>query len=79
MTEPLIRPVQQWLRQVFSDEQRETYADFCDHLENGGSVFPLVEQGVQGLVRHYRMNPDDAQTFFTQGQQPGGVCPAPVH
>nr|WP_315437963.1 Tc toxin subunit A [uncultured Pseudomonas sp.] len=64
MTEPLIRPVQQWLRQVFSDEQRETYADFCDHLENGGSVFPLVEQGVQGLVRHYRMNPDDAQTFL---------------
>jgi hypothetical protein len=64
MTEPLIRPVQQWLKQVFSDEQRESYADFCEHLENGGSIFPLVEQGVQGLVRHYRLNPDDAQTFL---------------
>jgi len=64
MTEPVIRPVQQLLRQVFSDEQRETYADFCDYLENGGSVFPLVEQGVQGLVSHYRMNTDDAQAFL---------------
>lgn len=64
MTEPVIRPVQQLLRQVFSDEQRETYADFCNYLENGGSIFPLVEQGIQGLVSHYRMNPDDAQAFL---------------
>ncbi|UVK87271.1 Tc toxin subunit A [Pseudomonas sp. B21-051] len=64
MTEPVIRPVQQLLRQVFSDEQRETYTDFCSYLENGGSIFPLVEQGVQGLVSHYRMNPDDAQAFL---------------
>jgi len=64
MTEPVIRPVQQLLRQVFSDEQRATYADFCDYLENGGSIFPLVEQGVQWLVSHYRMNPEDAQAFL---------------
>ncbi|WP_330207710.1 Tc toxin subunit A [Pseudomonas sp. AM14(2022)] len=64
MTEPVIRPVQQLLRQVFSDEQRETYTDFCNYLENGGSIFPLVEQGVQGLVSHYRMKPDDARAFL---------------
>ncbi|MFJ2282332.1 Tc toxin subunit A [Pseudomonas sp. NPDC087803] len=64
MTEPVIRPVQQLLTQVFSDEQRETYADFCEYLESGGSIFPLVEQGVQGLVSAYRMNPDDAQAFL---------------
>lgn len=64
MTEPVIRPVQQLLRQVFNDEQRKTYADFCEYLENGGSIFPLVEQGVQGLVSHYRMTPGDAQAFL---------------
>jgi hypothetical protein len=64
MTEPVSRPAQQLLAQVFSDEQRETYPDFCTYIKDGGSIFPLVEQGVQGLIRAYRMKPEDAQAFW---------------
>ncbi|WP_025112753.1 Tc toxin subunit A [Pseudomonas sp. H1h] len=64
MTDPVTRPALQLLTQVFSHEQRQTYTGFCAYLENGGSIFPLVEHGVQGLVRAYRMTPDDARAFL---------------
>lgn len=64
MTDPVIRPAQQLLAQMFSDEQRESYAEFSTYLESGGSIFPLVERGVQGLINDYRLHPEDAQAFL---------------
>ncbi|MFJ3008924.1 Tc toxin subunit A [Pseudomonas fluorescens] len=64
MNEPVIRPVEQLLSQVFDAEQRKTYADLSTYLESGGSIFPLVERGVRGLVRDYQLQPEDAQAFL---------------
>lgn len=34
------------------------------YLAQDGSIFPLVEKGVQGLVREYQLNADDARQFL---------------
>ncbi|MFJ4248496.1 Tc toxin subunit A [Pseudomonas sp. NPDC089741] len=64
MTNPVIRPVEQLLKQVFSEAQRDSYVDFCTYLERGGSIFHVVEHGVRGLVDEYSMHPEDAQAFL---------------
>jgi hypothetical protein len=64
MTNPVIRPVEQLLEQVFSEAQRDSYVDFCTYLERGGSIFHVVEHGVRGLVDDYSMHPEDAQAFL---------------
>ncbi|KAA0986047.1 Tc toxin subunit A [Pseudomonas sp. ANT_J28] len=58
------RPALQLLNQVFSEQQLTQYADLGTYLEKGGSIFPLVEKGVQGLVRDYCISPDDARQFL---------------
>ncbi|MGW8462675.1 Tc toxin subunit A [Pseudomonas sp. CLCA07] len=58
------RPASQLLNQVFSEEQRTQYATLNTYIEDGGSIFPLVEKGVQGLVRDFNVSPDDARRFL---------------
>lgn len=58
------RPIQQLFEQVFGEEQRAAYTGLTTYVEQGGSVFPLVEQGVQGLVRDYGMGREEAQQFL---------------
>lgn len=62
MSDP--RPASQLLSQVFSEEKLTEYPDLATYLEEGGSIFPLVEKGVQGLVREYKVSPDDARLFL---------------
>ncbi|HWH86959.1 MAG TPA: Tc toxin subunit A [Pseudomonas sp.] len=61
------RPALQLFDQLFSEEQHvqdiglknlETY------LETGGSIFLLVEKGVQSLVRELQLSVEDAQRFL---------------
>lgn len=58
------RPAAQLMTQLFSQEQRTEYAALGEYLEKGGSIFPLVEGGVKGLVRGFGVSPDDARQFL---------------
>ncbi|KPN93652.1 Tc toxin subunit A [Pseudomonas nunensis] len=58
------RPIQQLFEQVFSEEQRASHASLSAYIEQGGSIFPLVEQGVHGLVRDYGLGREEAQQFL---------------
>ena len=58
------RPALQLLTQVFSDQQLTAYATLQTYLEEGGSIFALVEKGVQGLVRDFGVSPDDARQLL---------------
>ena len=58
------RPASQLLNQVFSEGQRTQYAALNNYIEDGGSIFPLVEKGVQGLVKDFNVSPDDARRFL---------------
>ncbi|MHC8373412.1 Tc toxin subunit A [Pseudomonas sp. MDT1-85] len=61
------RPALQLVDQLFSEEQQVQnigLKNLQTYLEKGGSIFPLVEKGVQGLVREQRLGPDDAQRFL---------------
>lgn len=61
------RPALQMFDQLFGDEQHAQNLGLDNlktYLEQGGSIFPLVEKGVQGLVREQRLSPDDARRFL---------------
>jgi len=58
------RPALQLLNQVFSEQQLTQYAGLGTYLREGGSIFSLVEKGVQGLVMDYGISPDDARRFL---------------
>ncbi|MBD0706829.1 MULTISPECIES: Tc toxin subunit A [unclassified Pseudomonas] len=58
------RPALQLLNQVFSDQQLTHYATLHTYLEEGGSIFTLVEKGVQGLVRDFGVSADDARQLL---------------
>ncbi|MBC8996615.1 virulence plasmid 28 protein [Pseudomonas sp. N40(2020)] len=61
------RPVLQLFDQLFAEEQQVQnigLENLKTYLEQGGSIFPLVEKGVQGLVREQRVTPDDARRFL---------------
>jgi len=59
------RPAAQLLRQVFTDEQiKKECAALAKYLDKGGSIFPLVEKGVQGLVREFDVSAPDARQFL---------------
>ncbi|MFJ2487333.1 Tc toxin subunit A [Pseudomonas sp. NPDC087639] len=61
------RPVLQLFDQLFAEEQQVQnigLGNLKAYLEKGGSIFPLVEKGVQGLVREQRVTPDDARRFL---------------
>jgi hypothetical protein len=55
------RPALQLFQQVFKDEK---HAELEAYLKEGGSIFPLVEKGVQALVREYGVNDEDARQFL---------------
>jgi hypothetical protein len=57
-------PLQQLFGQLFDEKQRATSADLSTYIEEDGSVFPLVERGVQGLVRDYGLGREEAQQFL---------------
>ena len=59
------RPALQLFEQTFSQQaQHQRYASLATYLENGGSIFPLVEQGVGGLMRTYGLTEHDAKAFL---------------
>ncbi|MSU93730.1 virulence plasmid 28 protein [Pseudomonas mandelii] len=57
-------PALQLLNQMFSGEQLTRYTTLDTYLKKGGSIFPLVERGVPGLVRDFEMSPADARQFL---------------
>ncbi|MDI3358398.1 Tc toxin subunit A [Pseudomonas sp. UYIF39] len=59
------RSALQLFEQTFSQqEQRHGYASLATYLQDGGSIFPLVEQGVGGVMRTYGLTELDAKTFL---------------
>lgn len=61
------RPGLQLFEQLFPQEatvQNAGLEKLRGYLENQGSIFPLVERGVQGLVRELQVSPEDAQRFL---------------
>ena len=58
------QPAVQLMNQLFSQKQRTEYVALGEYLEKGGSIFPLVENGVKGLVKDFGVSPDDARQFL---------------
>ncbi|MFG6207345.1 Tc toxin subunit A [Pseudomonas retamae] len=61
------RPALQLLDQLFGEEQYLTdvgLGKLKSYLEEGGSIFPLVEGGARGLERNYGVKKDDARRFL---------------
>ncbi|MFZ3281551.1 Tc toxin subunit A [Pseudomonas sp.] len=66
MPEPR-RPGLQLYTQLFAEEtnaRHEGLQSLKAYLEGGGSIFPLVEKGVQGMVREYGVSVEQAQRFL---------------
>ncbi|MFJ2363010.1 Tc toxin subunit A [Pseudomonas sp. NPDC087697] len=58
-------PSLQLFHEVFpEEEQRERYGELSTYLEQGGSVFPLVAKGVEGLVHDFKLSQVDAQHYL---------------
>jgi hypothetical protein len=57
-------PALQMLDQVFDEEQRARCPELRQYFEEGGSIFPLVEKGLDRLVRGYGVTPDVARQFM---------------
>lgn len=65
MAKILKRPAEQMYDQLFGTHtRRKKYPTLKDYLSNGGSIFPLVEMGEQGLVRDFGVSLDDARQFL---------------
>ncbi len=61
------RPGLQLYAQLFPEDptaQNASVQPLKTYLENGGSIFPLVEKGVEYLASKYQMNRQDAQRFL---------------
>lgn len=58
------RPAVQMLHQVFDQADRETYPALSAYFEAQGSIFPLIEKGVAGLVNQYDLNPQQARQLL---------------
>lgn len=58
------RPAVQLMKQILSPEQLVRYPALGKYIEDGGSIFPLVEKGAQGLVREFNLPLDDARRFL---------------
>ncbi|KAB0508429.1 Tc toxin subunit A [Pseudomonas lini] len=54
-------PALQLFQQVFKDEK---HAELEAYFKEGGSIFPLVEKGVQALVSEYGVNDKDSRQFL---------------
>jgi len=61
------RPAEQMYEQLFPTRaRRKKYPGLQAYLSQGGSIFPLVENGIPGLVKDYQMSREDAQAFLRQ-------------
>ena len=61
------RPAEQMYEQLFPTRaRRKKYPGLQAYLSRGGSIFPLVEKGIPGLMKDYRMSSEDAQAFLRQ-------------
>lgn len=61
------RPGLQLYTQLFPEEEnaKDTVLQpLHAYLKNGGSIFPLVEKGVEHLASQYQMNREDARRFL---------------
>lgn len=58
------RPALQMLNQAFAQEEVEKYAALARYFEEGGSIFPLIEKGVSGLVRQFNLEPAHARQLL---------------
>ncbi|VVN75220.1 hypothetical protein PS718_00690 [Pseudomonas fluorescens] len=62
------RPVLQLFDQLFGEEQQAAQnvglKNLRTYLEKGGSIFPLVERGVEGLISEQQMSAEDALRFL---------------
>lgn len=62
------RPALQLFDQLFSEKQRAQDVGLQNletYLENGGSIYPLVEKGVQGMLQeHSQLSFEQAQQFW---------------
>ncbi|WP_434766527.1 Tc toxin subunit A [Pseudomonas triticicola] len=61
------RPALQLFDQLFSEEQQVQsigLKNLKTYLEDGGSIFPLVEKGAQSLIREQQLSVEDAQKFL---------------
>ncbi|CAI8699636.1 Virulence plasmid 28 protein [Pseudomonas sp. IT-347P] len=66
MAQPRL-PGLQLFHQVFPEKQIAETSGLSaleTYLEDGGSIFPLVESGVQGLLREYKVSPEDARRYL---------------
>ncbi|MBV4456994.1 virulence plasmid 28 protein [Pseudomonas sp. COR58] len=61
MSDSSERPALQLLRQVFTEQPP---ASLETYLEQGGSIFTLVEKGVQGLTRQFALDDEQARLFL---------------
>ncbi|WP_095126202.1 Tc toxin subunit A [Pseudomonas sp. Irchel s3a12] len=60
-------PGLQLYRQLFPEEENANdtvLQPLHAYLKNGGSIFPLVEKGVEHLASQYQMNREDAHRFL---------------
>ncbi|TMU81688.1 virulence plasmid 28 protein [Pseudomonas fluorescens] len=61
------RPVVQMFEQIFGEAQIQENAGLGklrSYLEQGGSIFPLVEKGAQALVSEHQLSVDDARQLI---------------
>jgi hypothetical protein len=59
------RPAVQLFEQVFSGQtQRRQLAGLKNYLQEGQSIFPLVERGAERLAKDFSISLDDAQRFL---------------
>ncbi len=67
MTKTRLRPAAELYERLFATRtRRKKYPALHTYLTQGGSIFPLVENGIDGLVKDYRMSREDAQAFLRQ-------------
>jgi len=67
MAKTRLRPAAELYERLFATRtRRKKYPALHTYLTQGGSIFPLVEKGVDSLVKDYRMSREDAQAFLRQ-------------
>ncbi|MGL6246783.1 Tc toxin subunit A [Pseudomonas sp.] len=58
------RPAVQLFDEVISPKTLEQYSRLRTYLTDGGSIFPLVEKGLGGLVQDFELTPQEAEQFL---------------
>ncbi|MHC8388060.1 Tc toxin subunit A [Pseudomonas sp. MDT2-39-1] len=58
------RPAVQLFDEVINPKTREQYSGLRTYLQEGGSIFSLVEKGLEGLVQDHGVSPPDAQQLL---------------